>query len=67
MESRPSPTRKKNSVEDCPENTTASRRGLTPEWVGWTVAGPSPAEGCVYMAGSLVVGEAAPFPYYPEG
>ena len=41
-------------------------RGPTPEWVGWTVAGPSPAEGHLPWPGVLLVGELAQVPHYPE-
>ena len=36
-------------------------RGPTPEWVGWTVTGPSPAEGHFPWPGVLLVGELARF------
>ena len=38
----------------------------TPEWVGWTVTGPSPAEGHLPWPGVLLVGELAQVPYYPQ-
>ena len=38
----------------------------TPEWVGWTVTGPSPAEGHLPWPGVLLVGELAQVPHYPE-
>ena len=41
-------------------------RGPTPEWVGWTVTGPSPAEGHLPWPGVLLVGELAQVPHYPE-
>ena len=41
-------------------------RGPTPEWVGWTVTGPSPAEGHLPWPGVLVVGELTQVPHYPE-
>ena len=42
-------------------------RGPTPEWVGWTVTGPSPGEGPSPMAGGfLFVGEPTQVPHYPE-
>ena len=31
-------------------------RRPTPQWVGWTVTGPSPPSGCVLVAGSFVSG-----------
>ena len=37
-----------------------------PEWVGWTVTGPSPAEGHLPWPGVLFVGELAQVPHYPE-
>ena len=40
-------------------------RGLTPEWVRWTVTGPSPAEGCFLMAGSFISGWACASPTLP--
>ena len=43
-----------------------SRRGPTPEWVGWTVTGPSSAEGHLPWPGVLLVGELAQVPHYPE-
>ena len=33
---------------------TSQCRGPTPEWVGWTVTGTSPAEVCFLVAGGLV-------------
>ena len=42
-------------------------RGPTPEWVGWTVTGPSPAEGRLPWPGVLLVGELAQVPHCPEG
>ena len=41
-------------------------RGPTPEWVGWTVTGPGPAEGYLPWPGVLLVGELAQVPHYPE-
>ena len=41
-------------------------RGPTPEWVGWTVTGPSRAEGHLPWPGVLLVGELAQVPHYPE-
>ena len=41
-------------------------RGPTPEWVGWTVTGPGPAEGHLPWPGVLLVGELAQVPHYPE-
>ena len=38
-------------------------RGPTPEWVGWTVTGPSPAEGHLPWPGVLLVGELAQVPH----
>ena len=41
----------------------------TPEWVGWTVAGPSPAEGCFLAAHGrrvTLVDELAQVPHYPR-
>ena len=35
---------------------SATFRGPTPEWVGWTVTGPSPAEGFFIMARGFVSG-----------
>ena len=34
--------------------------------IGWTVTGPSPAEGCVFVDGGVLVGELAQVPHYPE-
>ena len=41
-------------------------RGPTPEWVGWTATGPSPAEGHLPWPEFLLVGELAQVPHYPE-
>ena len=41
-------------------------QGQAPEWVGWTVTGPSPAEGCFLVAAVLLVGELAQVSQYPE-
>ena len=38
----------------------------TPEWVGWTVTGPSLAEGHLPWPGVFLVGELAQVPHYPE-
>ena len=40
--------------------------GPTPEWAGWTVTGPSSAEGHLPWPGVLLVGELTQVPHYPE-
>ena len=51
---------------ECIFNFHNKPRGPTPEWVGWTVTGPSPAEGYLPWPGVLLVGELAQVPHYPE-
>ena len=48
------------------QNIETLFRGPTPEWVGWTVTGPSPAEGYLPWPGVLLVGELAQVPHDPE-
>ena len=57
--------REKGAVIITQEKYTKSR-GPTPEWVGWTVTGPSPAEGHLPWPGVLLVGELTQVPHYPE-
>ena len=53
----------RSKIDDFLQN---GNRGPTPEWVGWTVTGPSPAEGHLPWPGVLLVGELAQVPHYPE-
>ena len=50
----------------CTSGCIGYYRGPTPEWVGWTVTGPSPAEGHLPWPGVSLVGELAQVPHYPE-